>query len=284
MLPVSMDASEIDRPRGFIAPLDVFRGTQRTPVIVLLLSLGILATVAWVVTVSTGATMTSAMMASMVASGNLSMFEFFLLVWGVMMTAMMFPSAAPMIQAYVRLSSKKENRRPWLTANSAAFLGTYAGAWVATGLVAGSGYLLLGRYLNGFAASGSFSPTAVGAVLIAAGVYQATPLKDACLRGCRTPISFLLTRWRPGLRGAVDLGARHAAYCIGCCWMLFAVLFVVGVMAIAWMALLAALIFVEKLFVGGVGRYASLGIGGGVAALGVAVLLVPAWTGPILGL
>ena len=279
-----MDASESAPTRGFVSPLDVFRGAQRMPVIVLLLSLSILATVAWVVTVSTGATMTSAMMASMVASGNLSMFGFFLLVWGVMMTAMMFPSAATMIQAYVRLSSSRDNRRPWLTTNSAAFLGTYAGAWAATGLVAGTGYLLLGRYLTGFAASGSFSSEAVGAVLIAAGVYQATPLKDACLKGCQTPISFLLTRWRPGLRGAVDLGAKHAAYCIGCCWMLFAVLFVVGVMAIAWMALLTALIFVEKLFVGHVGRVVSLGIGGVVAALGIAVLLVPAWTGPILGL
>ena len=279
-----MDASESANAQRLVSPLDVFRGAQRTPVIVLLVSLGILATVAWVVTISTGATMTSAMMASMVASGNLSMFAFFLLVWGVMMTAMMFPSAATMIQAYVRLSSSKDNRRPWLTANSAAFLGTYAGAWATTGLVAGGGYLLLGRYLTGFAASGSFSSEAVGAVLIAAGVYQATPLKDACLKGCRTPISFLLTRWRPGLKGAVDLGARHAAYCIGCCWMLFAVLFVVGVMAIAWMALLTALIFVEKLFVGRVGRVMSLGIGGAVATLGVAVLLVPAWTGPILGL
>jgi len=279
-----MDAPGFDRPRRLVAPLDVFRGAERGPVIVLLLCVGVLATAAWFATVSTGAAMTSAMMASMVASGNLSMFGFFLLVWGVMMAAMMFPSAAPMIQAYVRLSSTRENRTPWLTANSAAFLGTYAGAWAASGLVAGTGYLLLGRYLAGFASSGSFPPAVVGAVLIAAGVYQATPLKDACLSGCRTPFSFLLARWRPGLRGAVDLGARHATYCIGCCWMLFAVLFVVGVMAIAWMALLTALIFVEKLFVGGVGRVVSLGIGGGVIALGVAVLLVPAWTGSVLGL
>ena len=281
---MNMVAPDLGSPSQVVSPFAVFRGAQRLSVVVLLLSLGALAAAAWAVTVSTGASMTSTMMVSMVASGNLSMFAFFLLVWGVMMIAMMFPAAAPMIQAYVRLSSGNDNRPPRLTANSAAFLGTYAGAWAATGLAAGTGYLLLGKYLSGFAASGSFSPEVVAGVLIAAGVYQATPLKDACLTGCRSPLSFLLTRWSPGLKGAVDMGGRHAAYCIGCCWMLFAILFVVGVMAIAWMALLTGLIFVEKLFVGRAGRAVSLGVGSAVAAMGAAVLLVPAWTGPILTL
>ena len=281
---MNIGAPDLGSPSHLVSPFAVFRGAQRLPVVVLLLSLGALAAAAWAVTVSTGASMTSTMMVSMVASGNLSMFAFFLLVWGVMMIAMMFPAAAPMIQAYVRLSSGNDNRPPRLTANSAAFLGTYAGAWAATGLAAGTGYLLLGKYLAGFAASGSFSPEVVAGVLIAAGVYQATPLKDACLTGCRSPLSFLLTRWSPGLKGAVDMGGRHAAYCIGCCWMLFAILFVVGVMAIAWMALLTGLIFVEKLFVGRAGRAVSLGVGSAVAAMGAAVLLVPAWTGPILTL
>lgn len=252
--------------------------------ILLLLVVGAIAAIAWLVTVLTGATMTSSMMASMVASGNLSMFGFFLLVWGVMMVAMMFPASAPMMQAYVHLSTEKNESRPWRTTRSAVFLGTYVSIWAATGLAAGGGYLLLGRYLAGFSTSGTFPAVAVGGVLIAAGVYQASPLKDACLNGCRSPLSFLLTNWKPGLRGAVGLGARHATYCIGCCWMLFAVLFVVGVMSIGWMAILTGMIFFEKLFIGRAGLIVSSGIGGGLAAVGLVVLLVPTWATAVLGL
>ena len=265
-------------------PLDVFRGEQRLAVIVLLLAVMAIAGIAWLLTLATGASMTSSMMASMVASGDLWMLGFFLLVWGVMMVAMMFPAAAPMVQAYAQLSDHEDASRGRRAVLTGTFLGVYAGIWAATGLAAAGGYLLLGRYLAGFSASGTFPPVVVGVVFIAAGVYQATPLKDACLKGCRTPVSFLLCYWRPGVRGALGLGARHAAFCVGCCWMLFAVLFVVGVMAVGWMALLAGVIFFEKLFVGRTGVLISLGIGGTLAAVGAALLLIPAWSPGILAL
>lgn len=262
----------------------VFRGEQRATVLLLLAALGALAAAAWAFTYWAGGSMSSSTMAAMVAGGDLGMIGFFLLIWAAMMVAMMFPAAAPMAVAYVHLARADSDRSPWWTGRAAVFLGSYVAVWSLTGVVAVLAYLVLGRSLAGFAMAGVFPPVAVGAVLVVAGLYQTTTLKETCVTGCRSPVSFLVEHWRSGLRGAARLGLRHAAYCVGCCGLLFAVLFVVGTMSLAWMALLAALVFVEKLAVGRAGRLISWGIGGAMAAGGVAILIVPGWAAIAVGL
>ena len=119
--------------------------------------------------------------------------------------------------------------------------------WAVAGLV---GYALIEgvRALDiGFLAWDSGGPYVAGAVIVAAGIYQLTPMKDACLRRCRSPMGFLLTSWRPGRTGALQMGMEHGGWCVGCCWGLMAALFALGVMSIGWMVMIAALIAIEKL-------------------------------------
>src|SRR5262249_12796696 len=99
----------------------------------------------------------------------------------------------------------------------------------------------------GFLAWDRGGPYVAGAVIVVAGIYQLTPMKDACLRRCRSPLGFLLTAWRPGRGGSLRMGMEHGAWCVGCCWGLMAALFAVGVMSIGWMVMVAALIAIEKL-------------------------------------
>jgi predicted metal-binding membrane protein len=165
-----------------------------------------------------------------------------------MMTAMMFPSIAPMVVMHSRIQAGRVNggraRRSGLTA---LFVGGYLVAWTTFGLAA-YGLFALGRSLSIDALSWDRGgPYAAGAVVGAAAVYQLTPLKDACLSRCRSPFWFLLHRWRQGPFGALRMGASHGAWCVGCCYALMATLFALGVMSVGWMAFVAALIAVEKL-------------------------------------
>ncbi|HEV2449875.1 MAG TPA: DUF2182 domain-containing protein [Thermoplasmata archaeon] len=237
---------------------------------------------AWAFTIWMGAGMSSAMLlGSLSTVGGVALF---LAIWFVMMVAMMFPAAAPMVQAYSGLSASEAHGRPSRVALTSVFLGTYIAVWAAIGLLIAVLGVLLAPRMPVLAGTGTLGVSLAGAVLIAAGVYQTTPLKQSCLRGCRSPISFLVTDWRPGFRGAVRLGWRHAAYCVGCCGLLFAVLFAVGLMALPWMALLAVVIFVEKLIPGRTGFWVSAGLGGALAVVGVLFLLLPHWGAWALGL
>jgi predicted metal-binding membrane protein len=267
---------------GWRSAWAVFRGDYRRSAAILLGVLALITVVAWAVTI--GAGMSPAMMAMMVTGGGWSGFAIFLGLWLVMMVAMMFPASAPMAEAYVHLSAEPGATRPWRSAAAATFLGVYAAIWTSVGLVAAFAYIVLVPRLPELTMSGTLGATFAGATLIAAGVYQATPLKDACLQGCRTPFSFLSTSWRPGLTGAARLGARHAAYCVGCCALLFAVLFAVGLMAIGWMLLIALVIFMEKLVTGVSARALARGVGAILVALGVAVITVPSFALWALGL
>jgi predicted metal-binding membrane protein len=264
---------------GFAGPLDtplgVFSGDWGTAAVTLLVVLIAVSVGAWAFVVWMGAGMTSAMMLASISTWG--GFALFLAVWMVMMVAMMFPAAAPMAQAYSALSGHEDSARPTRSALTSVFLATYVVVWTAVGIVVAIAYLLLAPELPVLVGTGTLGVTVAGSVLIAAGIYQTTPLKQSCLRGCRTPVSFLLTDWRPGFRGAVHLGLRHAAYCVGCCGLLFAVLFAVGIMALPWMALIALLIFVEKLLPGRTGFRVSVGLGGALAIVGVAFLVFPAW-------
>jgi predicted metal-binding membrane protein len=173
---------------------------------------------------------------------------FYVTVWVVMMAAMMFPSVAPTVLMYDRLREGHRGRGKGAPADATAlFVAGYLGVWTAAGLAA-YGLLELGRELDpAFLAWDAGGRYVTGGVIVAAAIYQATPLKQACLVKCRSPMMFLAERWRHGRLGALELGSRHGAWCLGCCWGLMAALFAVGVMSLGWMALIAAFIAAEKL-------------------------------------
>jgi predicted metal-binding membrane protein len=158
-----------------------------------------------------------------------------------MMAAMMFPSVAPTVALYSQLTREKGLSRPLL------FSSGYLLVWGAAGLV-GYGLFRLGDSLLGgdlgWDAAGQWL---VGGILIVAAAYELTPLKEVCLAKCRSPLGFLIGAWRDGPAGALEMGARHAAWCVGCCWALMAALFALGVMSLGWMAFVAGLIALEDL-------------------------------------
>jgi predicted metal-binding membrane protein len=206
---------------------------------------------------------------------DLGTLGFFVTTWVVMMGAMMFPSIAPMVLMYARVHTGRQERgRSAPAGATAAFVGGYLVTWTIAGLV---GYAIfdLSRSLSIDAFTWDRGgPYLAGGVLIAAAIYQLTPLKDACLRRCRNPLMFLMTAWRPGRVGALRMGIEHGAWCVGCCWALMAALFALGVMSLSWMALVAALIAIEKLVPWKAA--ANRGIAVGLLALGLVVAVAPA--------
>ena len=187
----------------------------------------------------------------------------FVLMWTVMMAGMMFPAVIPVVLAFTVLTRSRGGRP---APGAAAFVAGYLVVWGLLGLPA---HALL-EAAAGLVAVAPGLAGASGLVLVACGLYQLTPLKDACLRHCRTPHLFLGHHWRDGLGGALLLGARHGLYCTGCCASLMVVLLVVGVMNVAWMVALSALIYLEKVLPAGglVGRVAGLALcAAGVAGM-----------------
>jgi predicted metal-binding membrane protein len=175
-------------------------------------------------------------------------FGFFLAIWVVMMAAMMFPSAWPMVAVYARLQLRRRQLgRPAPAGGTALFVAGYLLTWTGFGLLMWVIYQAAAR-LTGDALAWNHAGRwlAGGAVLVAA-VYELTPAKYACLRRCRGPFSFLLGAWRDGAAGALRMGVEHGAWCVGCCWALMVALFTIGVMSVTWMAFIAALIAAEKL-------------------------------------
>jgi predicted metal-binding membrane protein len=189
----------------------------------------------------------------------------FLGVWVVMMAAMMFPSLAPTAALYARMT--KDRAAPLLFAGGYLITWTLAGALAFA--LARAGHAVLGDVL----AWDRAGQWVAGATLIAAAVYELTPLKDVCLGKCRSPLGFLLGAWRDGRRGAVQMGARHGSWCVGCCWALMASLFALGVMSVAWMAFVAALIAAEKTLPWR--RVATYGTAAILLVLGALVLAAP---------
>jgi predicted metal-binding membrane protein len=188
----------------------------------------------------------------------------FALMWVAMMVAMMFPAAAPMVVMYGRMRRSDP-------LSVALFAGAYIALWFAFGV----GAYLLSAAVESGASRSEWVAThwgRVGGVLVVlAGVYQLTPLKDICLRHCRTPLSFVMTRWRDGRAGALRMGLLHGRYCLGCCWLLFLILIPLGMMNVAAMVAIAALVFAEKVVPHGraIGIAAAVGlivIGAAVAA------------------
>lgn len=162
-------------------------------------------------------------------------------VWTVMMAAMMLPSAAPTVVLYGRMTRDRPLLAPLVF--STGYLVTWGGA----GLLAFGCATAGGHVAGDVLAWGRAGRWAAGATLLAAAVYELTPLKDACLGRCRSPLGFLLGSWRGGARGALRMGAVSGAWCIGCCWALMACLFALGVMSVPWMAFVGGLIAAEKI-------------------------------------
>ena len=199
---------------------------------------------------------------------------FFLGVWVVMMAAMMFPSIAPMVLMHVRIQEgKRERGQPVATGSTALFVCGYLITWAAAGVL-GYGLFQLGKAISGNAFSwDTGGPYLAGGVIVAAAAYQLTPLKDVCLRHCRNPLMFIMDHWRPGRSGALRLGVFHGGWCVGCCWMLMAALFALGVMSLGWMAFIAALIAIEKMLPWR--AVANRGIAVLLLALGLGVAFTP---------
>jgi predicted metal-binding membrane protein len=247
------------------------RPAQRIDALQLALIAGLisLAAVAWAVA---GGMMKGMDMGPGSDLGSLS---FYVAAWVVMMAAMMFPSISPMVRTYALVQRSRYARRgrgeP--TAAIVAFVAGYLLTWTIFGLAAYAAFNLA-RALHIVAFSWNRGgPYLAGGVILAAAIYQLTPLKDACLSRCRGPLEFLTERWRDGVGGALQLGLKHGAWCVGCCWALMVALFALGVMSIAWMALIAALIAAEKLLPWK--QLANRGIAILLAVLGLAVAFVP---------
>ena len=164
--------------------------------------------------------------------------------WSVMMIGMMLPTALPVLLLFARMRAGREHTRA--PVSTAMFGLGYAIVWIGFSALAATLQLLLHEAALLSSAMVLRSSLVSGAVLIAAGIYQLTPAKSKCLTKCQSPLGFLLANWREGARGALELGTRHGLYCLGCCWALMCVLFVVGVMNLAWVAALTAFILIEK--------------------------------------
>jgi predicted metal-binding membrane protein len=165
----------------------------------------------------------------------------FVSVWVVMMAAMMFPSVAPTVALYARMNAR---RSPLY---GLAFASGYLATWAVVGLAAYGLAVGGGRLAHGVLAWDRAGRWIAAVTLLVAAGYELTPLKDVCLGKCRSPLGALLGSWRGGLRGAVSMGTKNGAWCVGCCWALMASLFALGVMSVVWMAFVAALIAAEKL-------------------------------------
>jgi predicted metal-binding membrane protein len=199
---------------------------------------------------------------------GLGTFGWFLSVWVVMMAAMMLPSVAPTIALYARMTRQRSPLSPLL------FTAGYLVTWAAAGILAFAIGLAVDSTWGDVLAWNRAGRWVAGATLVLAAVYQFTPLKDVCLGKCRSPLGFLLGSWREGWSGALQMGTKNGAWCVGCCWALMAGLFALGVMSIVWMAVVAGLIAVEKTLPWR--RVASHGTAAILLGLGLLVLVAPA--------
>jgi predicted metal-binding membrane protein len=235
---------------------------------------------AWFLTIrhARGNSMTSGM-GRLIGQANMAMdvadpsspmgLPLFIGMWVTMMGAMMFPAVAPMVIIYSRFSRLRNHTR-WGTP---VFVGGYLLAWALVGLL----FFAIYRGVLVLTASVSARGAALlgGTALVVAGVYQLTRFKSICLRHCRTPLDFLL-HWRAGLRGGVRMGFLHGLFCVGCCWGLMLVLLAVGLTNLTWMAMVAAVIFLEKVAPFGWATARVVGIA--LVVLGAGVAFVPATT------
>ena len=224
-----------------------------------------IALVAWIVTIDRMRGMDAG------PGTDLGALGWYLGVWVTMTAAMMLPSAAPMVLVFARLARSRTRHGG---AATAAFVAGYLVVWTVYGLVAYGvfrGLRALDLRLLRWDANG---PLVAGAAVAAAGLYELSPLKRVCLRHCRSPLHFLMHAWRPGATAPLRLGIEHGGYCVGCCLGLMLILFALGAMSVLWMAVIAAVIFVQKVLPLGAATRAGLGVV--LVALGVWIAAAPA--------
>lgn len=236
----------------------------------ILASLLILAAIAWAVLVWQSGENDDDMGMSGLTMGMEA--PLFLAIWVAMMVAMMFPTAAPMILMFARVQAGRRQREQpfvptWLFVGAYLVVWTLFGALAYAGAVAGDELADRSMWLMDNAARIG------GGVLVAAGLYQLSPLKRSCLGKCRTPMDFILGSWRDGRAGAVRMGVEHGAYCLGCCWLLFVILFPLGMTNVAAMAIITLLIFAEKSLP--LGRQTASLAAVALIAYGATVVFVP---------
>jgi predicted metal-binding membrane protein len=254
----------VDQAATSTAVLPPAAARQRSAILAVLLALAVLGWAVFLTQAREPMAMSDEMGPDLTMGGS---WRLFLLTWVAMMVAMMFPAAAPMVVMYGRM---RRGDPP----SVALFTGSYIALWV----VFGVGAYLLSATVEWAASRSEWAAMHWGRVggvlLVLAGLYQLTPLKDICLRHCRTPLSFVLTHWRDGRSGAVRMGLSHGLYCVGCCWLLFLILIPLGVMNVAAMIAVALLVFAEKTLPHGrgVGVLAAVAL----VAIGVAVAAEPA--------
>lgn len=193
--------------------------------------------------------------------------------WSVMMVAMMLPSALPTILLFTKLQENRRAQSPGraLAGGTFVFVFGYLLAWTGYSAAAATTQWLLQRALLVSPMMVSVSGALSGGLLVAAGIYQLTPIKDRCIMHCRSPLSFLTSHWQEGVGGALRMGFHHGGYCVGCCWALMALLFVLGVMNLFWVLALAALVLVEKSAPRG--TWLTPGVGVVLIAAGACVLV-----------
>jgi predicted metal-binding membrane protein len=213
---------------------------------IVVLGLAALTVTSWLYLISLSRRMAMDMTMPMSLSWSTTDFTFTFVMWSVMMVGMMVPSAAPMILTFAMVNRKRAERNAAFVPTS-MFLAGYLLAWTAFSLIATlvQWRLHAAAFLNPH--TQAVTPLSGGLVLIAAGIFQLTPAKKACLKHCRSPLNFIASHWREGHRGALLMGLEHGAFCVGCCWMLMALLFVAGVMNLLWVAAIAAFVLVEKI-------------------------------------
>ena len=219
--------------------------------IVVLGALGGLVVLSWLYLLDEAATMAAMDPDMAMLPKDASELLLLLAMWCIMMVGMMLPSAAPMILTFATINrNRRASGRPYTA--TALFTSGYLLAWIGFSIAATLAQAGLERAsLLAPMAMKTTSPVLGGLLFIAAGAYQFTPLKQACLSFCRSPFAFIVNHWRDGPGGAVRMGFNHGLYCLGCCWSLMALLFVGGVMNLVWVAVLTAVVLAEKLFAAG---------------------------------
>ncbi|MBI2913639.1 MAG: DUF2182 domain-containing protein [Chloroflexi bacterium] len=196
----------------------------------------------------------------------------FLAIWVAMMVAMMFPTAAPMILTFARVHAGKRQRgQPFVP--TWVFVSSYLAVWSLFGVLAYGVAVGAERAADQSMWLMDNAARFGGGVIVLAGLYQLSPLKRTCLSKCRTPLDFILGSWRDGYAGSFRMGLEHGGYCLGCCWVLFVLLFPLGVMNAAAMALITLLIFAEKSLP--LGRQLGAAAAAGLVAYGAVVVFVP---------
>jgi predicted metal-binding membrane protein len=192
----------------------------------------------------------------------------YVVLWGVMMVAMMLPAMTPIVGLF-RSIAKRKQEQGLSFAPVWVFIVGYVTLWTLTGSVGYGVDLAIQSLPAQFPVLRTYGTVIGGLTLVGAGIYQLTPLKYLCLSQCRSPLGFFLESWRDGYMGAFRMGVRHGLFCLGCCWSLMVVLFVVGTMNLVWMGLLSAVIFAEKIIPYGVEMGKASGIV--LIALGLAL-------------